>query len=63
MPVRTIYDLRMALGIEAYEYHNLRDSDSAKPDMTGQFGLLGDDYAPKPAFETYRRLIAELSVV
>jgi hypothetical protein len=33
---------------------------SAQPDSFYQFGLLRDDYTPKPAFETYRQLIAEL---
>ena len=31
-------------------------------DIFDQFGLLRDDYTPKTAFETYRRLIAELGV-
>ena len=38
----------------------LRDGDSARPEMGYQWGLLRHDYTPKPAFETYRGLIAEL---
>jgi hypothetical protein len=31
-----------------------------KPDLLSQFGLLRDDYTPKPAFERYCQLIGEL---
>ena len=41
-------------------YHGLRDADSNNPNLFYQFGLMRDDYTPKPAFETYRQLIAEL---
>ena len=34
--------------------------DSTDPDVFSQFELLHDDYTPKPAFERYRQLIAEL---
>jgi len=34
--------------------------DLTDPDLLSQFGLLRDDYSPKPAFERYRQLIAEL---
>ncbi|HEU5012236.1 MAG TPA: hypothetical protein VFT66_06810 [Roseiflexaceae bacterium] len=56
--VRTVYAHRAELNITHYEYFNLRDTDSNDPGF--QFGLLRDDYTPKPAFECYRQLIAEL---
>lgn len=56
--VRTIYTHRAELNITHYEYFGLRDADSTRPEF--QFGLLRDDYTPKPAFERYRQLIAEL---
>ncbi len=56
--VRTIHAQRAALNITHYEYFDLRDADSGDAGL--QFGLLRDDYTPKPAFERYRRLIAEL---
>jgi hypothetical protein len=61
MIVRTVHELREALNITHYEFFSLRD---APWEISGfrEFGLLRDDYAPKPAFETYRRLIAELGV-
>jgi hypothetical protein len=59
--VRAIYEHRARLNVTHYEHFDLRDADSAQPNIFYQFGLLHDDYTPKPAFETYRRLIAELS--
>jgi hypothetical protein len=38
----------------------LRDGHSERPEIGYQFGLLRHDYTPKPAFETYRRLITDL---
>jgi hypothetical protein len=58
--VRTVHDLRAALNVTHYEFFLLRDGDSTRPELGYQFGLLRHDYPPKPAFETYRRLIAEL---
>lgn len=58
--VRTIHEHRERLNITHYEHHTLRDANSSDPDLFSQFGLLRDDYSPKPAFERYRQLIAEL---
>lgn len=60
--VRTAYELRGKFNITHYELFSLRDADTANPDLNHQFGILRDDYSPKPAFETYRKLIAELGV-
>ncbi|MCL5996069.1 MAG: hypothetical protein M1546_08435 [Chloroflexi bacterium] len=57
--VRAVAGLRGELNITHYTYFDLRDADSAHPDFGYQFGLMRDDYAPKPAFERYRKLIAE----
>ena len=58
--VRTIYEHREQYNITHYEFFSLRDADSANPNLFSQFGLLHDDYSPKPAFNRYRQLIAEL---
>ena len=58
--VRVVGRLRAKLNITHYEFFLLRDGDSGRPDMGAQFGLLRHDYAPKPAFDVYRQLIAEL---
>lgn len=57
--LRTIYAQRQELNITQYAYFGLRDIDSASNDL--QFGLLADDYSPKPAFERYCQLVAEMS--
>jgi hypothetical protein len=59
--IRTIHKHRQAFNIARYELFDLRDGNSSNPDIFHQFGLMRDDYTPKPGFETYRRLIAELS--
>ncbi len=58
--VRAIHEQRARLNITHYEHHTLRDANSSSPDLFAQFGLMRDDYTPKPAFERYRSLIAEL---
>jgi hypothetical protein len=34
----------------------LRDADSSRDDVFGQFGVLRDDYRPKAAFDVIRRM-------
>ncbi len=58
--VRTIHEHREPFNITHYEHHTLRDANSSDPDLLSQLGLLRDDYQPKPAFERYCHLIAEL---
>ncbi|MCO6004278.1 hypothetical protein NE236_04730 [Actinoallomurus purpureus] len=56
--VRAIAECRVAHNIGAYTHFALRDADSTVPGLFHQFGLLADDYRPKPAFATYQELIA-----
>jgi hypothetical protein len=58
--VRAVHEVRGAVNVTHYEFFALRDGNSSNPGMGYQFGLLRDDYAPKPAFDRYRELIAEL---
>jgi hypothetical protein len=58
--VRTIDRCRERFNVTHYEGFMLRDGDSRRPEMASQWGLLRHDYSPKPAFDVYRRLIAEL---
>ncbi len=46
-----------ALNITGYIHHTLRDARSAGSGIFCQFGLMTDDYTPKPAFHAYRNLI------
>jgi len=45
------------LGITDYRYFNLRDNDSEGTDLFSAVGLLYGDYAPKPSYGAFRRLI------
>jgi hypothetical protein len=58
--IKTIYSLRDEFNITKYELFDLRDADSDKDDIFYQFGLMRHDYTPKPAFEIFKLLIAEL---
>ena len=52
--------LRHELNITHYTLFGLQDADSSKADLFHQFGIMHDDYTPKPAFWTYRHLIRRL---
>jgi hypothetical protein len=58
--IRTVHALRADLNVTHWELFTLRDADSSKDDLFHRFGVLRDDYSPKPAFHTLCRLIAEL---
>ena len=44
-----------------YRWFDLRDADSASSNFEDQYGLMNDDYSPKPAFAVYQQLVASLS--
>ncbi len=56
--VKTVVAYRGTYGISDFRWFGLRDNNSQGPNFQSFFGLLHDDYSPKPAFATYRRLIA-----
>jgi len=58
--VRAAHTYRANYGVTDYRWFDLRDADSASANFQQQFGLMRDDYTPKPAFGIYRDLIAEL---
>jgi hypothetical protein len=60
--IRTVHELRAKMNISCYEMFDLRDADSENPDFFYQFGIMMDDYSPKPAFDVYMKLIAELGI-
>ncbi|MBE7179244.1 MAG: hypothetical protein INR69_22775, partial [Mucilaginibacter polytrichastri] len=59
--IRTVYAHRETFNISGYELFDLRDADSSQENIFYQFGLLRDDYAPKPAYNVFRKLVTELS--
>ncbi len=58
--VRAVYARRHELNVTHWELFSLRDADSSQDDPFHQFGVVRDDYTPKPAFERLRQIIAEL---
>jgi hypothetical protein len=52
-----------SLNITGYLHFALRDARSAGDGLLCQFGLMTDDYTPKPAFAAYQDLISALTVV
>ncbi|GAA3096972.1 hypothetical protein [Streptosporangium carneum] len=59
--VRTLTGLGDDLNLTGYSLFGLRDANSSGASLFDRFGLLRDDYAPKPAFDVYRGLIGELT--
>jgi hypothetical protein len=59
--VRAASDFRGTYNVTDYRWFNLRDGDSSAPQQFQHLGLMTSDYTPKPAFERYRRLAAELT--
>lgn len=58
--LHAVHELRAELNVTHWELFTLRDANSSKEDMFYRFGVLRDDYSPKPAFGVLRDLIAEL---
>jgi hypothetical protein len=56
--IHAIADSRSRYGVTDYRWFDLRDADSAGPSFESRYGITRDDYSPKPAFATYRDLIA-----
>ena len=60
--IRTLHEHRETFNITCYELFSLRDTDSSQDNIFYQFGLLQDDYSPKPAYAVFRKLVSELAV-
>ncbi|HVE68397.1 MAG TPA: hypothetical protein VNB64_07435, partial [Solirubrobacteraceae bacterium] len=58
--VQAAHDHRGTYNVTDYRWFSLRDGDSADPDFQQGYGIMFDDYRPKPAFGPYRDLIARL---
>src|SRR5690606_11104995 len=56
--IETVVAEHERLNIDAYELFALRDADSRGDGLYHHFGIMTDTYAPKPAFDVFRRLIA-----
>lgn len=58
--IKTISTVSDELNIDTYELFALRDTDTSNQNIFYQFGLLKDNYTPKPAFEMYKKVIGEV---
>jgi hypothetical protein len=59
--IRAVHDARGTYNVTDHRWFNLRDADSDSPNFQQQYGLMRDDYTPKPAFEAYDRLVEALA--
>ncbi len=59
--VRAVSDFRGTYNVTDYRWFNLRDGDTSSAQPFQHLGLFRSDNTPKPAFERYRRLVAELT--
>ena len=60
--IRTFHDYSGNYNVHDYRWFNLRDGDSTSPNFQQQYGIMRDDYTPKPAFTTYAGLVGELGL-
>ncbi|MGN6871241.1 MAG: hypothetical protein ACTHMY_22835 [Solirubrobacteraceae bacterium] len=60
--ITAIFAVSREYNVSDYRWFDLRDASSAGPSFEDQYGLLYDNYSPKPAFGLYRELIAAYSV-
>ena len=58
--VQAVAEAASKYRVTGYRWFDLRDADSASSSFESQYGLMRDDYTPKPAFGAYRALIAKL---
>jgi hypothetical protein len=61
--VRAVHDVRIAYHVTDFRWFDLRDADSGDPSLESRYGLLRDDYAPKPAFDAFAALVARYGAV
>lgn len=55
-------DYGRVYGVTDYFWFDLRDADSSSPNFQQQYGVMRDDYTPKPAFEVLRERFARMTV-
>ena len=58
--IKTILSIKDELNIDTYEVFALRDTDTSNQNIFYQFGLLNDDYLPKPAFKIFQQFVKEI---
>jgi hypothetical protein len=59
--VGAVDEFRGTYGVSDYRWFDLRDHNTSSSNFQHHYGLLRDDYSPKPAFDAYRDLIRALA--
>jgi hypothetical protein len=59
--VGAVHDFRGTYNVTDYRWFDLRDHRTNSTNFQHQYGLLRDDYTPKPAFAVYGELVDQLS--
>ena len=59
--VRAVHDFRGTYNISDYRWFNLRDGDTTSANFQTQYGLMTDEYEPKPAYGVYAGLVRSLT--
>jgi len=59
--VGAVDEFRGTFGVSDYRWFDLRDHNTSSLNFQHHYGLLDDAYSPKPAFSSYRDLIARLN--
>jgi hypothetical protein len=60
--VGTVAEYRANYNVTDHRWFDLRDADTSSPNFQQHYGLMTDDYKPKPAYGSWKRLIGELTV-
>ncbi|HKP88944.1 MAG TPA: hypothetical protein VJT75_03110 [Thermoleophilaceae bacterium] len=60
--VGAVNTYRANYNVTNYFWFDLRDADTASPNFQQQYGLMRDDYSPKPAFDAFRGLVSQMSL-
>src|SRR4051812_38617458 len=60
--VGTVAEYRANYNVTDYRWFDLRDGDTGSPNFQQHYGLMTDDYKPKPAYASWKRLIGKLTV-
>jgi hypothetical protein len=59
--VGAVHEFRGTYNVTDYRWFDLRDHRTSSTNFQHQYGLLRDDYEPKPAFAVYGELVERLS--
>jgi hypothetical protein len=55
--IKAVAAVRRQYGVSDYRWFGLRDANSSEPSFEAQYGVMRDDYTPKPGFDALRELI------